>query len=269
MEELCKWCNQLIVVDDPRKFGAHLTNCKSNPNKIKRDINSKKKKKFKLTCKCGKKYIIEVTEHNFNIGKYNKFCSRSCANRREHTQEQRDKVSKSLKLIPREKHIYSKKCPNCNQEYTTRLLKQICCSRRCNLILRNKTENLCSKGGKKSVHSQKRRSKNEMCFFEYCEENFKKVLSNESIFNGWDADIIIEDIKVAILWNGIWHYKKITEKHDLDKITERENRKIIEIKKCGYIPYIIKDMGGFDEEKVEMEWEIFKIWTKNQNIKIS
>ena len=33
-----------------------------------------------------------------------------------------------------------------------------------------------------------------------------------SIFNGWDADIILTDLKIAILWNGKWHYEKLTKK---------------------------------------------------------
>lgn len=38
------------------------------------------------------------------------------------------------------------------------------------------------------------------------------------MFNGWDADIIIEDLKIAILWNGKWHYEKITEKHSVSQV---------------------------------------------------
>lgn len=59
-------------------------------------------------------------------------------------------------------------------------------------------------GGCKGIQHQGdlRRSKNEIEFCKLCEEYFDNVKHNESIFNGWDADIIIEDIKFAVLWNG-------------------------------------------------------------------
>ena len=48
-------------------------------------------------------------------------------------------------------------------------------------------------------------------FCKLCEQEFKDVLHNEPIFNNWDADIILKEYKIAVLWNGIWHYKKITK----------------------------------------------------------
>ena len=41
--------------------------------------------------------------------------------------------------------------------------------------------------------------------------------------------------------------------------------KIQEIKKCGYTPYIIKDTGKFDLDKVIQEWEIFNNWISNKD----
>lgn len=108
--------------------------------------------------------------------------------------------------------------------------------------------------------SQNRRSKNEILFSEYCLTKFKNVTTNESIFNGWDADIIINDIKVAILWNGIWHYKKVADKHSVKQVQNRDRIKIIEIEKCGYVPYIIKDMGRYSPSKVLSEWNNFNLF---------
>lgn len=102
---------------------------------------------------------------------------------------------------------------------------------------------------------ENRRSKNEIYFYEICKEYFKSVKSNEGIFNGWDADVIIEDIKVAVLWNGKWHYEKITKKHSVKQVQNRDRIKIGEIKKCGYLPYVIKDMGKENKKFVEMEFE--------------
>ena len=47
----------------------------------------------------------------------------------------------------------------------------------------------------------------------------------------WDADIIIHDYKIAILWNGAWHYKQISKNSSLIQIQNRDVIKINEIKK--------------------------------------
>ena len=116
--------------------------------------------------------------------------------------------------------------------------------------------------GIKSAQSQQRRSKNEIYFSELCKEKFKNIKCNEPIFNGWDADIIVEDYKIAILWNGTWHYEKITKKHSLLQVQNRDKIKLTEIEKCGYISYIIQDMGRYDENFVENEFNKLLILLK-------
>ena len=107
--------------------------------------------------------------------------------------------------------------------------------------------------------SQNRRSKNEIAFCELCEDYFgkDKVLHNKPMFNGWDADIIIHDIKYAILWNGRWHYEKLASKHSVKQVQNRDKIKINEIINFGYIPYVIKDMGSHNEEFVKNEFDKF------------
>lgn len=80
-------------------------------------------------------------------------------------------------------------------------------------------------------------------FCNLCEDYFGKerVLHNEPIFNDWDADIILLDYKLAILWNGPWHYKKVIEGHSLEQVQNRDKIKIAEIEKAGYTAYIIND----------------------------
>ena len=211
-----------------------------------------------------------------------KFCSRSCAakvnnSKRKVSNEQKLKISKSLK------NFYKGKIGDSN---CTSLIKRTClvcgrvfyhtfskgstkkiCSDKCrdyyrthrNEFLSSESKELISLGGRKSVNIQKetRRSKNEIYFCELCEKHFEDVEHNEPKFNGWDADVIINDIKVAVLWNGIWHYKDITKKSQLKQIQNRDIIKINEIKKCGYKPYIIKDMGSEDRLFVEKEFKKF------------
>ncbi len=101
------------------------------------------------------------------------------------------------------------------------------------------------------------RSKNEIYFAELCKAKFKNILTNKKMFNGWDADVIILDLKIAILWNGKWHYEKIMESHSLEQVQNRDRIKLKEIKRKDFIPYVIKDMGGFDKKFVEQEFQKF------------
>lgn len=99
-----------------------------------------------------------------------------------------------------------------------------------------------------------------------CEEYFNNVKHNECIFNGWDADIIIEDIKFAVLWNGPWHYKQITKSHSVKQIQNRDKIKINEIKECGWTPYIIKDMGKANKKFVKEKFDEFLKYLKENTI---
>lgn len=111
-----------------------------------------------------------------------------------------------------------------------------------------------------------RRSKNEIEFCKLCEEYFDNVKHNESIFNGWDADIIIEDIKFAVLWNGPWHYKQITKSHSVKQTQNRDKIKVKEIEECGWTPYIIKDMGKANKDFVKEKFDEFLKYLKENTI---
>lgn len=123
-------------------------------------------------------------------------------------------------------------------------------------------------GGCKGIQHQGdlRRSKNEIEFCKLCEEYFDNVKHNESIFNGWDADIIIEDIKFAVLWNGPWHYKQITKSHSVKQTQNRDKIKVKEIEECGWTPYIIKDMGKANKNFVKEKFKEFLKYLKENSI---
>lgn len=123
-------------------------------------------------------------------------------------------------------------------------------------------------GGCKGIQHQGdlRRSKNEIEFCKLCEEYFDNVKHNESIFNGWDADIIIEDIKFAVLWNGPWHYKQITKSHSVKQTQNRDKIKVKEIEECGWTPYIIKDMGKANKDFVKEKFDEFLKYLKENSI---
>lgn len=70
----------------------------------------------------------------------------------------------------------------------------------------------------------------------------------------------LPDLKIAVLWNGIWHYKKVAKNHSVKQVQSRDGLKLKEIEKAGYASYIVKDMGKHDVKFVEEEFRKFLIW---------
>jgi len=251
----CEYCNQTFHFEKKTQPGAHKRNCLSNPERVKilekiKNSNPNLKQKKILNCsKCGKEYEILVSEKSFLKGNYKKNCSLKCANSRNLTDEVKDKISKTLiKKVKKEKKIVleKRKCLSCNKFFECKKnSKKKCCNLKC----------AGSIGGRNSI--QGLRSKNEIFFYNLCKKTFTNISNNEKFFNGWDADVILHNEKIAILWNGIWHYKKITKKHSLKQTKNRDKLKIDEIKKCGYKPYIIKDMGRYNPKFVKKQFQLF------------
>jgi hypothetical protein len=83
-----------------------------------------------------------------------------------------------------------------------------------------------------------------------------------------NADVIFPDLKIAVLWNGIWHYKKITKKHSLYQVQNRDKIKLKEIIKSGFIPYTIKDIGKHNKNKVNEEFKNFCKWLDEKDLQV-
>ena len=234
---------------------------------------------------CGK-------EHNGSYGS-GRFCSKECARsfstKKSHNQFKEVKCIKCGKNILVGKRAsaevcicedcktlyekYNHTCIICGKEFNGRHRKT--CSDKCHneylknrkLYLSNESIKKLSETARKNIYKQNnlRRSKNEIEFCKLCENYFNNVEHNKPIFNGWDADIIINDIKYAILWNDKWHYEQISKKQSLLQIQNRDKIKIEEIKKCNYIPYIIKDMGSYNLEFVKEKFNEFINYLKENN----
>jgi len=168
---------------------------------------------------------------------------------------------------PSQKRLISyvtKKCLSCRREFTNpKTKRRKCCSAECAKQFRQSLaesglfKNNGRIGGKISASIEVRRSKNEILFAEMCEKHFD-ILTNEPMFDGWDADVIIPSLRIAIAWNGVWHYKKVRENHDLEQVQRRDKikQKIIQ-QKFGYTFYTIVDMGGASKKLVEQEFRKF------------
>lgn len=71
-------------------------------------------------------------------------------------------------------------------------------------------------------------------------------------------------MKIAILWNGVWHYENICGQ--LKQVQNRDKIKYSEIVKAGYMPYIIVDLGKFSKKKCFKELERFNSFIESLNI---
>lgn len=258
----CKYCNKEF--ETKTSLLAHNAHCKLNPKiKEKLDLIESTRKERILICKhCGKEYKLELTDKEFENHKYSNYCSRSCANSRCHSEETKLKISKSM--IKKDNINICKVCgKQYKYIYGTDTTKKFC-SHKCYKYFQNHFKDFLSDESKLSLHNfginnilkqgDIKRSKNEIEFCKLCENYFNNVEHNKPIFNGWDADVIIHDIKYAILWNGKWHYEKITKSHSVKQVQNRDKIKIQEIQNKGYIPYIIKDMGKYNLEFVKEEF---------------
>lgn len=169
----------------------------------------------------------------------NKFCSNSCAatfnnTGRKHTAKTKEKISAASKghLPTLPKFTQVTQCKICRKWFKGR---KKTCSKEC-------LKQAQVQYGKKSAKTQKRRSKDEIKLFELCTTIFKHVEHNVSMFNGWDADIIIHDTRTAVLWNGPWHYQEMSGfKHSLEQVQTRDKIKIKEIIAMGWNPVVFED----------------------------
>lgn len=168
-----------------------------------------------------------------------KFCSRSCSVRynnrkRTHSEQTKIKIATSIRSIARPPLPL---CVICSQPVSQR--KRKTCSRDCMIKLHKQNG---QKGGLISQQVRPVRSKNEILFYELCAQYFNNVGHNECIFNGWDADVLIYDHKIAVLWNGDWHYREMhCYNHSLKSVQNRDKHKLKLIHKEGWIAFIVKD----------------------------
>lgn len=230
--------------------------------------NKKKHADITSTCpECGKQFA------NKTSGKESKtWCTQKCANvaqaktRDQATLNQKIAagLTKSLGAIARSRgHAdQSISCEICGKIFTVerRRRHRKFCSKPCASSATGKKYG--SIIGRLSAQKMVRRSKNEILFSEMCAEKWA-IVCNEPMFDGWDADVVIPELKIAVLWNGIWHYKdKIRPGHSLLQVQTRDQIKLKVIERHGYKSYVVKDMGRHNPKFVKEEFDKFVEWCK-------
>lgn len=154
VENVCPHCDEHLLMNK-RAFANHVRWCKKNPKyeeirkstveKVKKALEDKitsekgELKKFKVTCaKCGREFEVEERAKDFP-SKEKYYCSRTCANSHERTEESRRKTSQSLQKYARAQGMKiaqdtfqeDKICPICGKVFHTIHVNQITCSRKC------------------------------------------------------------------------------------------------------------------------------------------
>lgn len=245
MDLICKYCGRQNF-KRRSDFSYHQNRCEKKPGS-----NRYEKIHTKCVCeKCGKE---------FENGKYSdgirRFCGSSCANSHKVSEEQKKKTSETLKA----KASFKPRpvCKDCGKELGLSNKSGYCKEHvGKHRVTTEAQRERYREIGKQNAAKHGSRSKNEIRFFELIQEKFPDALPNEPMFNGWDADIVIPSKKIAILWNGAWHYKDLLG--GLKKIQNRDRIKYGEIVKKGYMPYIVVDFTSGKESTVQKELKRFE-----------
>jgi DNA-directed RNA polymerase subunit RPC12/RpoP len=236
----CEKCNREFK--NPGSMTVHKKYCDGNGSKL----DKIKEKRNEVCPKCGQRILTSKEKHY-----------KSCNGFGPRRKQPHKGYNSWLKGVTIEEGFikkYGKKEGKIKaQEYKNNISRSMIGKNKGKILSKEQKE----KRKKRINFGIVKRSQNEIYFGNLCKKHFKKVLFNEEIFNGWDADVIIEDIRTAVLWNGKWHYEKIMKKHSVEQVQNRDRLKIIEIEKCGYKSYIIKDMGRYNKEFVEKEFKNF------------
>lgn len=96
--------------------------------------------------------------------------------------------------------------------------------------------------GKASAAKQVRRSRDEIALFEMCASEWNLVAHNEPLVDGWDADIIMREQKLAVLWHGIWHREQLSfSNHSLSQVQTRDRLKTKALESEGWKVAVFHD----------------------------
>jgi len=159
------------------------------------------------------------------------------------------------------KRMFDELMPKDNWEEWSNTREYIClgCGRRISYDKRRlkKIPKYCTRECAVENRLSSNRSKNEIHFYNLCRKNFVDVVANPRIFNGFDCDVLIRPLKIAILWDGKHHRQKIYKGQVLSKTKARDAVRIREIRKAGYIPYTIQDDGRENKEFVVSQFKKF------------
>lgn len=278
----CKYCGKEF--EKSTQLGSHVIHCCSNPDysEIRNLILRKTKEKlearcpkldFKFICPvCGKEYVVNMTQHTCESGKYKHTCSSTCAHllsvKNTDLNKKNLKISSSLNEhieTLKEQGTFSKEysiriCENCGKEYTFKDYKspRYCC-KDCGLIAKHKKLSAAAIKNKfgglnsETTHKSYKRgyykgiwcdSSWELAYLLYCFGNNISVERNEEYFEydfegktyKFYPDFIVNGKLVEI--KGFYTPKNIAKKEQYPNIEFIDKEKIQK-----YLDYAISNYG--------------------------
>ena len=237
MEQLKQQFPNLKLVSD-----ENLIALKNSMSKFGLKLRGENIKLYNLSpgiCICGN--IISYDKRG------QKYCSNKCANdddsRKYHSQETKLKIKKSvINTLSNQGKLWSQKITNCHEcGHVLIGSRSVFCNSECKKRFKQKLGyNVGTLYGKFNCLAQNKRSKPEISLFELLSKIYE-CEHNVILFDGWDADIIIKELNLAIHWNGAWHYQKITKRHSPLQVQTRDYIKFITFKKNNWKNIFIKD----------------------------
>ena len=136
-----------------------------------------------------------------------------------------------------------------------------------NVIKRSKSGNnfcslSCSASYNNTQKRKSRRSKCEILLLSLLQKTFPllEIIANDKkLLNGWEVDIAIPSINLAIEWNGIVHYKPIYGQNKLDKVQSNDREKIAIAQKNEVEFIVISDLVSTESYVKEAALKISEI----------
>ena len=244
----CKICKNTFNKRSDSK-GIYCSNpCRIEGSRLDRIERNKLQKIQNESCynenptRCKQCYCVLTYDNRTN-----KFCSHTCAASYHNSRrgpmciDQREKLRKIAteyhKNNPKERKIpkmHELTCMVCSSAFLSKHFRKTC-STKCF------KENSSRIGRSNSNHRQSR-SKDEIELYRLCNEYYKNVSHNTVIADGWDADIVLHDSRVAILWNGPWHYKEMPlSNHSLIQVQTRDAIKRRLFESLGWTVVVFED----------------------------
>ncbi len=161
-------------------------------------------------------------------------CSRAFA-----TAAKRAETSAKTSATIRRKHTRKIECLGCGVSFRAPRKRSKYCSRACT-PQRNKRPEAYAAMGRAGAAAQGRRSRGEILFYDLCADRGWRLTHNDPAFDGYDADILIHDHKVAIHYDGPCHRRVIFTGQSLPQIQTRDRRKRAIISRHGWRNFTIE-----------------------------
>ena len=140
--------------------------------------------------------------------------------------------------IGRSTKLHYRSCQHCSRTYVYHKENNTFPSN-CSVYCLKETRSL---RGRQNPGLGTKRSKDEISLFEYLSEHFNNIDHSYIVSNGWDTDIALLDYKIAIFWNGPWHYREMNiGNHSLKQVQNRDTIKKNLFTKLGWEVIIYED----------------------------